>query len=186
MAEETQLLEPGRAPRKRKLGKKQGRKKPNKKTKVMPTLQGQKKIKIDKKMKKLFRKRAREYNSDDNDDDDDHKSPAPAFKRIGNLASVTNQNNEEDIDSEEPSEDEEAHRQNVQKTNASDENNNVSEDEGEDGDIQPGITKFTEGCRAFRMAFRNIMKKSVSDDSLVSYVLLQQDYIKNEIGFLIV
>ncbi|KAF2288993.1 hypothetical protein GH714_023542 [Hevea brasiliensis] len=36
----------------------------------------------------------------------------------------------------------------------------------EDDEIQPGITKFSEGCRAFRIAFKSIMKKSVSDDSL--------------------
>lgn len=164
MAEETQLLEPGRAPRKRKLGKKQGRKKSNKKTKVTSTLQGQKKAKIDKKMKKLFCKRAREYNSDD-----DEESSVHAIMGAGSLASVTNKiNEEEDIESEEPSKDEEAGRQNVWKTKGGDMNNSDSEDEGEeDGDIQLGITKFTEGCRAFRMAFRNIMKKSVSDESLV-------------------
>lgn len=42
------------------------------------------------------------------------------------------------------------------------------ENEDEDDEIQPGITKFSEGCRAFRIAFMSIMKKSVSDDSLVS------------------
>lgn len=164
MAEETQLLEPGRAPRKRKLGKKQGRKMSNKRTKVMPFHQGQKKVKMDKKMKKLIRKRAREYNSDDDDDE----SSVPAIVGIGSLASITNKkNNEEDIESEQPSEDEEAGRQAMWKTKGVDMNNSDSEGEGEDDDMQPGITKFTEGCRAFRIAFKNIIKKSVSDESLV-------------------
>ncbi|KAF7827224.1 RRP15-like protein [Senna tora] len=154
MAEETQLLEPGRAPRKRKLGKRQGRKQSNKTSKLMPSLQGQKKVKIDKKMKKLFRKRAREYNSDD------------ANMGTGSLASVTNENDEEeDKESEEPFENEEVGRQYVLKTTVGD-NNSDFEDDEEDGDIQLGIAKFTEGCRAFKMAFRSIMKKSVSDDSL--------------------
>jgi hypothetical protein len=43
----------------------------------------------------------------------------------------------------------------------------VSDDE-ENGEIQLGITKFAEGCRAFRMAFSNIINKSVTNDSLVS------------------
>ncbi|KAG6572209.1 hypothetical protein SDJN03_28937, partial [Cucurbita argyrosperma subsp. sororia] len=41
----------------------------------------------------------------------------------------------------------------------------LSEDD-ENGDIQPGIAKFTEGCRAFRAALRSILKKSISDETL--------------------
>ncbi|TKY61487.1 RRP15 protein [Spatholobus suberectus] len=163
MAEEMTMLEPGRA--KRKFVKKQGRKKSSKKAKLMPPLHGQKKVKIDKKMKKLFRKRAREYNSDDEEDE----ATVPPTSEVRNLASIANKRNEEDdIENEDPSEDEGAAGQ--QKTwnkNATDMNNHSSDDEGEDDDeIQPGITKFNEGCRAFKMAFRNIMKKSVSDDML--------------------
>ena len=166
MAEETQLIESGKAPRKRKLGKKQGGKNSSKKSKMMPALQGQKKVKIDKKMKKLFRKRAREYNSDDDDDDDD-ESAAPATIGSGSLPSILNKNhNEEDIEGDEFSEGEAGGDQ-ARNENADDFQSGFSDDEGEEGDIQPGITKFTEGCRAFRMAFRNIIKKSVSDDSLV-------------------
>ena len=174
MAEEMQLLESGRAPRKRKFANKQGRKKSSKKPKVMPPPHGQTKVKIDKKMKKLFRKRAREYNSDDDDDDDndeENEAGVPATMGTRSLASITNKNVEDEIDSEEPSEHEGAtgRGQKMWNKNVSDADNHISEDEGEDdGEIQPGITKFTVGCRAFKMAFRNIIKKSVSDDSLVS------------------
>ncbi|KAK7274712.1 hypothetical protein RIF29_15809 [Crotalaria pallida] len=75
----------------------------------------------------------------------------------------------EDVESEDLSEDEgaEARGQKTKKKNATDMNDNMSEDEGEgDGEVLQGITKFTDGCRAFKMAFRNIIEKSVPDDSL--------------------
>ncbi|KAI4308582.1 hypothetical protein L6164_031640 [Bauhinia variegata] len=162
MGEETMMLEAGKAPRKRKLGTKKGHKKSSKKPKMLPPLQGQKKIKIDQKMKKLFRKRAREYNSDDEDDE----PAAPAIVGTEKLPSITNKHgNEEGIESDEPSE--ETGGDKMQNMNVDHLNDGFSEDEGEeDGDIQPGITKFAEGCRAFRMAFRNIIRKSISDNSL--------------------
>lgn len=123
----------------------------------MPVPQVQKKVKMDNKMKKLIRKRAREYNSDDDGGDDNDILPGINYKVI----------EEEDKESNESSDEEEAGGQDAWNSTVSDMNNDISEDEGEDGDIQPGITRFTEGCRAFRMAFRNIMKKSVSKDSLV-------------------
>lgn len=121
----------------------------------MPVPQAQKKVKMDKKMKKLIRKRAREYNSDDDGAGGDIQ-PGITDKDI----------EEEDKESDESSDDEEARGQDAWNSTVSDMNNDVSEDEGEDVEIQPGITKFTEGCRAFKMAFRSIMKKSVSEDSL--------------------
>ncbi|RDX84748.1 RRP15-like protein [Mucuna pruriens] len=168
MADEMTMLEPGRA--KRKFDKKLGRKKSSKKAKVMPPPHGQKKVKIDKKMKKLFRKRAREYNSDD----EEEEATVPATSGTTRLASITNKRNEEDdIESEDPSGDEgAAGRQKTRNKNATDLNNHNSDDEGEgegeddDNGSQLGITKFTEGCRAFKMAFRNIMNKSVPDDML--------------------
>jgi len=173
MAEEMAMVESGRA--KRKFVKTQGRKKSSKKAKVMPSPHGQKKVKIDKKMKKLFRKRAREYNSDD--EEDEATVTAPSETRV--LASVTNKKIEEDdIESENNQSEDEGAAGPLKKSNknATDTNNLSSDDEGEDdNEIQPGITKFTEGCRAFKMAFRNIMKKSVPDDMLVSY-LNTEDY----------
>ena len=84
MAEEMKMVEPGRG--KRKFFKTQGHKKSSKKAKVMPPQHGQKKVKIDKKMKKLFRKRAREYNSDD----EDEEATVPATSEPKGLASITN------------------------------------------------------------------------------------------------
>lgn len=167
MAEERQLLEPGRGPRKRKFVKKQGHKKSSKKQKGMPPQHGQKKVKINQKMKKLFHKRAREYNSDDDEEDE---TAIPATTGTRSLAPVTNKKHEEDdIESEELSEDEGAAGQKIRNKNVTDMNYHNSEDDGEDDDeIQPGITKFTEGCNAFKKAFRKIIKKKVSDDLLVS------------------
>ncbi|CAL0321463.1 unnamed protein product [Lupinus luteus] len=156
MAEETQLNEP----RKRKFIKNQGRKKSSKKPKVMPVPHGQKKVKIDKNMKKLFHKRARDYNSDDEEEDE---VAVPATSII--------KKNKKNIESEELSEDEGAARgERTLKKNVTDINNHLSDDEGEEGEdddeVLPGITKFSEGCRAFKMAFRNIIKKSVPDIGL--------------------
>jgi hypothetical protein len=133
-------------------------------------------------MKKLYNKRAGEYNSDD--DEDETTAPAAlktrgvASMKTRGVTSITKKKHEEeDIESEELSEDEgEAVGQRTQKKkNVTDKKVNFSEDEGEDDDdeIQPGITKFSEGCKAFKMAFKNIIKKSVSDDLLVSHVILQ-------------
>ncbi|CAJ1960878.1 unnamed protein product [Sphenostylis stenocarpa] len=163
MAEETIMIEPGRT--KRKFVKKQGRKMSSKKTKVRPPPHGQKKVKIDQKMKKLFRKRAREYNSDD--EEDEATVPAASETRI--LTSITNKRMKEvDVEGEDHSEDEgAAGPPKTLNKSATDMNDHSSDDEGEDdNEIQPGITKFTEGCRAFKMAFRNITKKSVPDDML--------------------
>ncbi|CAK8579028.1 unnamed protein product [Lathyrus sativus] len=173
MAEETQVVESGRGLGKRKFGRNQGRKKSNKKPKVMQPPRGQKKVKIDQKMKKLYHKRARarEYNSDD----DVNETAAPATFKTRGAASMKTRGvvcftkkkklEEEDKEIEELSEDEGG--QGTQKKTVSDKKVSFSEDEGEDGDeIQPGITKFAEGCKAFKMAFKSIIKKSVSDDLL--------------------
>lgn len=140
----------GGAKRRKKIGSR------NKKRPRM-TGGGGNKVKVDRKMKKLFRKRAREYNSDD-DDDEEEEAAAPA---VGDESTVSLRSPEEDRDEEFP-EDEGGEGKDV---NADVE---LSEDD-ENGEIQPGITKFTEGCRAFRAAFRSILKKSVSDETLVVY-----------------
>ncbi|GAU20853.1 hypothetical protein TSUD_120450 [Trifolium subterraneum] len=171
MAEETQVVEPGTGLGKRKFGRNQGRKKSSKKQKVMQPPHGQKKVKINQKMKKLYNKRAREYNSDD--DEDETTAPATvktrgvASRKTRVVESITKKKHEEeDIESEELSEDERAAGGQRTQKNVTDKKVNFSEDEGEDDDdeIQPGITKFSEGCKAFKMAFKNIIKKSVSDD----------------------
>ncbi|KAK7397214.1 hypothetical protein VNO78_18381 [Psophocarpus tetragonolobus] len=149
MSEVMTMAEPGRG--KRKFIKKQGHKKSSKKAKVMPPPHGQKKVKIDKKMKKLFRKRALDYNSDE-----EEETTVPDTLGTRSLTSIDNKRNEED--------DREMRR--ITNKNSTDMDNLISDDEEDDTEIQPGITKFTEGCRAFKMAFRNIMKKSVPDDML--------------------
>lgn len=120
---------------KRKRGQKSGGKF-DKRKKAFPTT-GKK---IDKRMKQLFRKRARQYNSDDENSEGEAKEKRikPNFKPKGNL------HINEDYDVE-----------NLER-------NQVSDDE--DTDMQPGITKFTEGCRTFRVAFVKIMKKHIDDD----------------------
>ncbi|KAK7332968.1 hypothetical protein VNO80_29727 [Phaseolus coccineus] len=179
MAEEMAMVESGRA--RRKFVKTQGRKKSSKKAKVRPSPHEQKKVKIDQKMKKLFRKRAREYNSDDEEDE----ATVTAASETRRLASVTNKRIEEDdIESEDQSGDEGAAGP-LKKSNknATDVNNHSSDDEGEDeNEIQPGITKFTEGCRAFKMAFRNVMKKSIPDDMLGPILSAHKKLVIEKLG----
>ncbi|KAI3740898.1 hypothetical protein L2E82_31373 [Cichorium intybus] len=153
MAEELQMQEVGKGPRKRNIGHKKG----NKGKKKQKVFQGSgQKVKMDGKTKKLFRKRARDYNSDnsDDDDDDDHhhdvdeEEPAPPMKF--EKKQVHFQNEEEE---DEKSSDEDV-----------DVSNEVSDDE--DGTIQPGIMKFFEGNTSFKKAFKKIIKRSGSDDVL--------------------
>ena len=65
MAVETQVSEPAMVPKKRRVGK--NKKKP--KTMMLDCIAQNKPKKIDRKMKKLFRKRARDYNSDNDERD---------------------------------------------------------------------------------------------------------------------
>lgn len=186
MAEEMAMAESGRS--RRKFVKTQGRKKSNKKTKGRPSPHEQKKVKIDQKMKKLFRKRAREYNSDDEEDE----ATVTAASETRLLPSITNKRpsitnkiiEEDNIESEDQSGDEGAAGplKNSNK-NATDVNNHSSDDEGEDeSEIQPGITKFTEGCRAFKMAFRNVMKKSIPDDMLGPILSAHKKLVIEKLG----
>ncbi|KAL6999853.1 hypothetical protein U1Q18_001009 [Sarracenia purpurea var. burkii] len=144
MAEEAHAQETGKGAKKRKIGHKMGGK-ARKKSKVF---QGTgEKVKVDKKMQKLFRRRAREYNSDD----DEELYPVA---RGGNEQS---HDKNEVFDGKSSDEEQDEYRNDGME-------NQVSEDE--DGEILPGVTKFTEGCNAFRMAFKKITKKNVSDDIL--------------------
>ncbi|TYK03372.1 RRP15-like protein [Cucumis melo var. makuwa] len=130
------------------------RKKMGSRNKKRPRIMGGSgnKAKVDKKMKKLFQKRAREYNSDD-DGNDGEKAPT-----VKNESKILVHSHEEEVGDEELSEGEEERKD----VNADVE---LSEDD-ENGEIQPGITKFTEGCRAFRAAFISILKKNISDETL--------------------
>ncbi|CAO2840697.1 unnamed protein product [Amaranthus hypochondriacus] len=108
----------------------------SKKRKVVPEMG--KKVRISQKMQKLYRKRARDYNSDDEQDEveDEHAS----------------ETDEDDMEAE------------------GDDFTGNSDDEAtlgnQEREIQTGIMKFAEGCNAFRVAFHNIMKKHVDEESL--------------------
>ncbi|KAL0000356.1 hypothetical protein SO802_014137 [Lithocarpus litseifolius] len=143
MAEETHLAEPAKAQNKRRVGKKGGSK-GKRRLRMLGGMPQNKPKKIDRKMKKLYRKRARDYNSagDDNDEDEEEE--------------------ERDVGSGGESEKEEEEGLGVN-------GHGGNSDEGEEsGRIQPGITMFVEGSRAFKKAFRSIIKKSVPEDALVS------------------
>ncbi|XP_050381958.1 uncharacterized protein LOC126798915 [Argentina anserina] len=137
MAEETQLAEAARRPNKRRIGKSKGSSKARKKAKKMPHAsdgsRAMKPKKIDPKMKKLYRKRAREYDSDEEEDEE-----------------------KESDGSEEEGGGEEREAKEMREFS----------DEEEEGEVQPGITKLSEGCNAFRSAFKSIIKKSVAEDVL--------------------
>ncbi|KAK3017269.1 hypothetical protein RJ639_007381 [Escallonia herrerae] len=167
MAEETQMQEVGKAPSKRKLGHKMGSNKSKKKSKVFHGGTREKVKKMDPRMKKLFRKRARDYNSDDEEDEQRELEAAPVIRRQEKERSREKvrhgkeQTHEEDKVFDEKSSDEEGEDYDE---GVAGEENEVSEDE--DSEMQPGITRFAEGCKAFRMAFKKITKKSGSDDVL--------------------
>lgn len=112
----------------------------------------EKKVPIDKKMQKLFRKRAREYNSDDEEEELEPEVGNENHRpRDYEEASDGNSSGEEGENGPDP-----------------DEEKGNSDDEGYE--IQPGITMFTEGCKAckaFKIAFNAITGKNVSDDTLV-------------------
>lgn len=129
-------------PNKRHIGSKKRDGKAKKKQKMMP--HKEKKVRIDKKMKKLFQKRAREYNSDDEEEDD--KAAADVVKESRETSFYGNEDEFEDEEGDVG------------------EKNDESEDEG--GELQPGITKFMEGCKAFKIAFKKILKKTAADDVL--------------------
>lgn len=153
MPGESHLSEAGGIPKKRKSGHKKGRK-AKKKVNVFPA--AGEKIKIDNRMKKLFRKRARDYNSDDDEDEE-----------------VAVSKDDSDVPLTDDEKSLESHGLDDDKPEVSD-----NENEEDDDEVHPGIIKFTEGVRAFRTAFQSIIKKNVSDDSLVSLTAIPEFCIK--------
>nr|GMD32021.1 RRP15-like protein [Ipomoea batatas] len=160
------------------LGSKKRSGKAKKKQKMVPF--NEKKPKIDKKMRKLFEKRARDYNSDEDDEDDkdnevERSGKSKKQKTVPFNRAKDNNSDEDDEDDKDNEavggaplhgEQDEFEEDSFDEEGDGGEENEVSEDEG--GELQPGITKFTEGCKAFRMAFRKLLKKtaSASDDVL--------------------
>ncbi|XP_016446101.2 uncharacterized protein LOC107771274 isoform X2 [Nicotiana tabacum] len=159
MAEELQSVrEAGKFLRKRNMGHNTKGGKAKKKQKGVPF--NEKRVKVDKKMKKLFEKRARDYNSD-NEDDENENDNDDIDVDIRERAPVNRDKRpsygkkEDDFEEEWLDDD-----------GGEDGNEEIEVSEDEDGEIQPGITRFIDGCRAFRLAFKKILKKSASDDIL--------------------
>lgn len=148
MAEETQIQDGGNVPMKRRLGLKKG----GKGKKKMKVYKGSgEKVKVNKKMQKIFRKRARDYNSDDSGDDGDETLPVTRNRK--------NQRREKEEIVDDKSSDQDGE-------SGEEKGEDFEESEDEDGEILPGITKFAKGCNAFRKAFNKITKKSVPDSVL--------------------
>ncbi|RZC51038.1 hypothetical protein C5167_019458 [Papaver somniferum] len=119
-----------------------------------------KKVRVDKQMQKLFRKRARQYNSDEEEEEEEEKEyEKPAHKRKASPMDRRPVNNEVAASDGNSSGDEGENG-----SDADDEVKGDSDDEGEN--IEPGITMFTDGCKAFKMAFSTIIGKKVSDPEL--------------------
>ncbi|CAN6301234.1 unnamed protein product [Urochloa humidicola] len=96
---------------------------------------------------KLLRKRARDYNSDDDEEGDDQQQEHPPKGR---------RRRDDDGDEEE---DDEA-------LSHSDQEEDDEEEEEEAGVSTSAVTRFEQGCRAFRVAFLKIMSKKLPDDPL--------------------
>ncbi|ESQ32489.1 hypothetical protein EUTSA_v10004636mg [Eutrema salsugineum] len=144
--EEGHMAVAERGTRKRRVGTKNGGKSKKKKLKTRPPSSDR--FKLTMKDKKIFQKRARDYNSDEDDEDESTKPPEVTIRE--KIFSDANMGpNYDEIEDEEGSDPED---------------NSDGEDHGE---IQSGITRFaTDGCNAFRTAFKAIMKKTKGDDTL--------------------
>ncbi|KAL0281725.1 UNVERIFIED_CONTAM: hypothetical protein Sradi_7293300 [Sesamum radiatum] len=116
-------------------------------------------MKVDKRMRKLFQKRARDYNSDEEGEDEQLQQSAPST----GAAKFKKSDDEFEGGFSDDGEEE----------NQGIEEDEVSEDE--DGGIQPGITKFTEGIKAFKLAFKKVVKKSGGDEC-IGLMCLQGPY----------
>ncbi|XP_011069684.1 RRP15-like protein [Sesamum indicum] len=153
MGEVKQSIEVTNGGKKRRVGKNKG-KMAKKKQRMMP--QGaENRMKVDKRMRKLFQKRAREYNSDEEGE----------YEQLQQSALSTGVAKFKKSDDEF----EGGFSDNSEEENQRIEEYEVSEDE--DGGIQPGITKFTEGIKAFKLAFKKVVKKSGGDEEVLGPVL---------------
>nr|VDD28072.1 unnamed protein product [Brassica oleracea] len=151
-----------RGTRKRRVGLKNGGKSKNKKQKTRPPSSDR--FKLTQKKQKLFQKRARDYNSDE-EDGESKKAPEVTIRE--KIFSDANMGpNYDEVEEEEDGSDK-------------DENS-----DGEDhGEIQSGITRFAadDGCNAFKMAFKSIMK-SKGDDALGPVLSAQKNLIAQKLA----
>ncbi|CAI9107009.1 OLC1v1006274C2 [Oldenlandia corymbosa var. corymbosa] len=127
--------------------------------------------KMDPKTKKFFQKRIRDYNSDDDDGshEEQEKVHGDAAGPVVRKYERVKRKNEKaggtgmDFSDDEMDEKEEDSGEEIE----------VSEDE--DGEIQPGVLRFSEGCKAFRLAFKKLTKKTGSaDEDILGPVLKDQ------------
>ncbi|EPS67734.1 hypothetical protein M569_07042, partial [Genlisea aurea] len=100
-------------------------------------------------MRKLFRKRARDYNSDEEEEEEkvEDRRESPVLNKTEDPSEIRfSDDAEEESDREVASDDEE-------------------------GAIQPGIMKFTDGIKAFRLAFKKILKKTTDNEDVLGPVM---------------
>ncbi|KAL8478038.1 hypothetical protein ACS0TY_030080 [Phlomoides rotata] len=156
MAEVAQSVDVINAGKKRKQGKKKG-KMAKKRQRMMPK-GGEHRVKVDMRMKKLFQKRARDYNSDDEGEDEEpfqQSSVAIGVERF--------KKNDDQFEAGFLDDDDEEENRGLEA------GGEASEDEY--GEIQAGITKFTDGIKGFKLAFKKIVKKSGGDEDILGPVL---------------
>lgn len=147
--EEGHMAMADRGSRKRRVGVKKGTKAArNKKLKSKPSSSDR--FKVTMKNQKLFQKRARDYNSDEEEEEDESKKQPEVTIREKIFSDANMGPNYEEIEEEDG------------------EDNDENSDGEDHGEIESGITKFaTDGCNAFKIAFKAIMKKTKGDDTLV-------------------
>ncbi|CAH8352181.1 unnamed protein product [Eruca vesicaria subsp. sativa] len=145
--DETHTSVAERGTRKRRVGSKNGGKSKNKKQKSQPPSSDR--FKLTQKKKKLFQKRARDYNSDEEEEDEPKKAPEVTIREKIFTDANMGPNYDEIVEDED------------------DEDKDEGSDGEDHGEIQSGITRFgdDDGCNAFKMAFKAIMK-SKGDDAL--------------------
>lgn len=111
-------------------------------------------VKVDMKMKKLFQKRARDYNSDEEGEDEESFQQSSVAVGVERFKKKDDQFEAGFLDDEFEEENQ-----------GFEAGGEASEDEY--GEIHPGITKFTDGIKAFKLAFKKIVKKSGGDEDVL-------------------
>ncbi|KAM6548554.1 hypothetical protein CsatB_020230 [Cannabis sativa] len=178
-AGENQAMEPtAKGPMRRNIGNKKGFKGRNRPNRGLPGGVGdlRKPKKIDVKMKKLFRKRARDYNSDGEEDEEEENDDVENERKLQKVEELSGGGHSSEEDKDEEDEDGNL------KERREDFDDGLSDGEEETVGIQPGITKFTEGCRAFKMAFKSIINRVIQDDGLGPVLSSQKKLVAEKLA----
>ncbi|KAL6539638.1 hypothetical protein OROHE_011409 [Orobanche hederae] len=125
-------------------------------------------IKIDKKMRKLFHKRVRDYKSD-GDEEDEPLQEARRAVGVKDMFKKSEDEFEEDGFSDDGEKEYEGFDVEL-----------VSEDENRR--IQPGHVQFAEGIKAFKLAFKKIVKKSKVDEDVFLIKKWRKEAFFSELG----